>query len=77
MNLTVQEEAEAIRQMQQSIGWEIVSKFINKKIEQNKKELMSCLIEDVIKHRAKVKAYESIGVHLSGILNLIEENEDA
>lgn len=61
---------EYLRDMQMMEGWQIVEKFINERIEDNRSRLESCDIEDVEKHRHKIDAYKSI-------FRFIEDSIDA
>jgi hypothetical protein len=72
--VSLHEEAEAIRQMKQMEGWRIVEDYIEKKQEYHKLQLLSCSLEEVMKHRNMIEAYKSIPIHLEGIIkeSLIE-----
>jgi hypothetical protein len=58
----------SIRQMQEMDGWRIVSEFIEKKLIFHKSQLLSCSLEEVMKHRNMIEAYKSIPIHLDGII---------
>jgi hypothetical protein len=55
-------------------GWPIVEQYIKDRIEENRNRLMTCEIKDVIKHRAEVKAYNSVLLYIK---TTIEEGKQA
>jgi hypothetical protein len=65
---------DAIKEMTQSEGWEILEQFINDRIEENKNRLMACELKDVIKHRERVGALNSVLLYIK---STIEEGEEA
>jgi len=67
--VSLQQEAEAIRQMQETDGWQIVHKYIEGKLTFHKEQLLHCTLEEVMRHRNMIEAYKSINVHLEGITN--------
>lgn len=60
--------AELMREMVDSEAWQCVEGYIKDRIEDHKKQLMTCQIEDVIKHRAKVEAYGSVLLHVQHMM---------
>ncbi|MCG3771866.1 MAG: hypothetical protein JW384_03063 [Nitrosomonadaceae bacterium] len=73
--MSLQMQAEAIRQMRETDGWLIVAKFLEEKLEYHRTALLNCPLEEVMKHRQMLETYRSIPVHLEGIIqdSLIEE----
>ena len=51
--------------MLQTEGWEIAERFINSRIDDHRKQLEYCQLEDVPKHRHMIQAYQSITTHIN------------
>ena len=60
--------AELMREMVDSQAWQCVEGYIKGRIEDHKNQLMTCQIEDVIKHRAKAEAYGSVLLHVQNMM---------
>jgi hypothetical protein len=65
---------EALKNMMALEGWPIVEQFIKDRIEENKNRLMNCELKDVIKHRAKAEALNSVLLYIK---TTVEEGENA
>lgn len=65
--VSLQQDAEAIRQMQETEGWQLVSNYIEAKLIDHKGQLLHCSLEEVMKHRHMITAYNSINIHLNEI----------
>ena len=49
-------------------GWQEVEEFLRDRIADNRNRLMSCEMVDVVKHRAKVEAFESVFIHIKEVI---------
>ena len=50
-------------------GWQVVDEYLKQRIQDHKDQLMSCDIEDVVKHRAKAEALRSVLLYLQDIID--------
>lgn len=62
------ENAQAIRHMMDTVGWQLTEQYIRGRIDAAKAQLMTCPIEDVPKHRATAIALQAVLVHIDGII---------
>ncbi len=60
------EKAQAIQNMTETTGWKIVEEYIRERMDGHKNQLMTCSMQDILKHRAEVKA-------LNGVLLFIQD----
>jgi len=67
--LTHNERKEAISYLVTIVGWQVVEVYIEARIADHIGQLMTCSIEDVPKHRAKVEALKGIGVFVAECLS--------
>jgi len=68
--MTLEEKAEAIRQMQLTPGWRIIEDYLSGRVAHSRDQLMTCqAMEDVIRHRATIRAHESVRHKIDAILN--------
>lgn len=65
---------EQMRYMKDTDGWKLVEKHIRNRIMDNKNRLMICPIEDIEKHRERVKTLESV---LLFVDEVIEQGTEA
>lgn len=54
--------------MQSMEGWQLVNDYIVMKLSYHKLQLLGCPLEEVMKHRNMIEAYNSIPFHLEGII---------
>lgn len=54
------EKGNAIWDMTQSTGWQIIKSQIEAEIDIETKELLDCPVEEVEQHRAAIKAYNKV-----------------
>lgn len=52
--------AEALQRMIDGDGWPHVQNYIERRIADHTNQLLTCKIEDVLKHRAKVETFNSV-----------------
>ena len=67
--------AEALRQMIDGDGWPYVQNYIEKRITDHTNQLLTCKIEDVIKHRAKVEALNRVLLFVKDSITEEQEGE--
>ena len=60
--------AELMREMVDSEAWQCVEGYIKGRIEDHKNQLMTCQMDEVVKHRAKVEAYGSVLLHVQSLM---------
>jgi len=70
--LSVEARAESLQEMVDGEGWGYVKEYIEARITDHKAQLMTCQIEDVTKHRAKVESLNSV---LLFVQDAIEEGK--
>lgn len=69
------EKAQAIRFMTETVGWQLVEQHIQGRIEAARNQLMTCQgWDDVIKHRATANALHAVLVHIETTLKEDDEN---
>lgn len=59
---------EQMRDMKDTEGWQLVEQYIKNRIEDNKNRLMTCPIEDIEKHRERVKTLESVLLYADEVI---------
>lgn len=52
--------AESLQQMIDSDGWVYAQDFIERRIADHTNQLLTCKLDDVVKHRAKVEAFNAV-----------------
>jgi len=70
--LSVEARAESLQQMIDGEGWGYVQEYINERIADHTNQLLTCKLEDVMKHRTKVEAFNSV---LLFVKDAIEEGK--
>lgn len=63
---------EDIEHLIETLGWQHVQRFIEARIEHHKNQLQTCALDDVMKHRHKIEAYNSIFTEINSILEVAE-----
>jgi len=56
--------AEALRHMQGTEGWRLLEQYLRERIDDSRNRLMSCELEDVMKHRHEAKALEAVLIYI-------------
>ena len=69
--------AEALQQMIDGEGWPHVKDYIERRITDHRNQLMTCKLEDVTKHRAKVEAYSSVLLYVKDAIEEAQKAGDA
>jgi hypothetical protein len=64
---------EALQQMLQLEGWPLVEQHIKDEIERSKSRLLTCDLKEVIEHRARIKALNSVLLYIRDTINAGQE----
>lgn len=63
----------ALRNLASTEGWAYVESFMQERMEDSKNRLLTCELEEVAKHRARVEALQSVFIFIQ---KTIEEGRD-
>lgn len=58
------DKVQAIEHMLESVGWQMVEKYMKERIEGSKNQLLSCPLEKVSEHRAEAKALNGVLLYI-------------
>lgn len=66
-------QMEVVRELTNTEGWALVEQFITSKVDDHRKQLMTCKLEDVMKHRHKAEALESVLLYVQEVITKGQE----